>query len=156
MTNTIFLIPIILVGIIALFLITNPLDESFLGSQLESFTPINWDDVIDRNIVKNTVLIQLKELQGNLCKVHSDKFQLIVDHNYFINSNKLVNELKFDNSTNTLFLQCDKLKGDTSSLHVWYVLEEAPRHAGKYEIFVTELGSYPDAKLDRFRNNTTK
>ena len=144
MTNSIIILPIILSVIIIFFIFTTPLEETFLGEQLENFGSVNWNDVDERNIVKNTVPIELKENQGKFCKVYAEKFSLITEHEYFVNAEKLIQELYFDNSTNTLLLPCDKLKGESSALHVWYVLEGSPKHAAKYEYFVTDVGVEPE------------
>jgi len=143
MANQIILIPIVLAVIVVFFLFTNPIENTLLGSQLEKFTSVDWSEVKERDIVKNTVPIELIESQDITCKVYAEKFYLIVDHDYFTNSKKLINELDFDNSTSTLFLPCEELSYDSPALHVWYVLEESDRHSGKYEYFITELGDKP-------------
>ena len=90
MANPIIILPIVLSVIIIFFIFTTPLDETFLGSQLEDFFPVNWDDVTDRNIVKNIVPIELKENQGKFCRVYAEKFSLITEHDYFVNAEKLI------------------------------------------------------------------
>jgi len=144
MANSIIFLPIVLSVIIVFFIFTTPLDETFLGSQLDDFIDVNWNDVNERDIIKNMIPVELKETQGKFCKVYAEKFSLIVDHEYFVNAEELIQELNFDNSTNTLLLPCDKLKGESSSLHVWYVLEESSKHATKYEYFITDIGTEPE------------
>ena len=158
MTKTLFIIPIIVIAIIIILLVTKPLEETFLGSQIEKFTKVNWNEVIERNIVKNTALITLVENQDKFCKVYSPKFFQITNNEYFVKSQMLIKELQFDNSTNTLMLPCDELKGEKSHIHVWYVVEESPRHATKYEYFVTEIGAQPEIPSKSLPeiNNQTK
>lgn len=158
MTKILFIIPIIILAIVILFLVTKPLEETFLGSQMEKFTKVNWNEVIERNIVKNTALITLVEKQDKFCKVYSPKFFQIINNELFIKSQMLIEELQFDNSTSTLMLPCDELKGEKSHIHVWYVVEESPRHATKYEYFVTEIDAQPEipGKSLPKENNQTK
>lgn len=144
MANQIIIIPLALLAIVIFFIFTNPIEDTFLGSQLDKLTGIDWSEVNERDIVKNSVPVELKENQGKFCKVYAEKFSLITEHVYFVNAEKLIQELYFDNSTNTLLLPCDKLKGESSALHVWYVLEGSPKHAAKYEYFVTDVGTEPE------------
>lgn len=156
MVNQIVLLPIVLAVIVTFLLFTNPLDETFLGYQLENFIDVNWNDVKPRNTIKNTVPLELIEDQGSLCKVHSEKFHLITDHVYFKNAEKLIKDLNFDNSTSTLLVPCEDLPGDSSLLHVWYVVEESPKHANKYEYRITDLDTEPDFGITLEEPNTEK
>ena len=112
--------------------------NSLLGVVLDPFTAPNWDEVANRNIVKNSIpIILLDETFGGQCKVSVENFELIISHQYFVKSNQLVNELKYDPLEKTLLVSCDKLVGEKSRLHVWYATEEAKKHPTKYEYFVT-------------------
>ncbi len=113
--------------------------NSLLSIVLDPFTDPKWDEVLNRNIVKNSIpILLLDEMSGGQCKVLAENFDLITSHQYFINSNQLSNELKYDSNENTLFIACDKLTGEKSTLNVWYATEEAKNHPTKYEYFVTE------------------
>ena len=54
------------------------------------------------------------------------------------------NEGKVYEELNEFLEKMDKLKGESSALHVWYVLEGSPKHAAKYEYFVTDVGVEPE------------
>lgn len=130
------ILPVIVVAIVAVFFLTNT-SESILGLAVTGYTVPNWDEVRERDIVKNSIpIVKLEETLGG-CKVTAEKFQQIIDHAYFIRSADLVNQLNFDSENNTLIIPCDELKGEKSKLNVWYAKEEAPKHGEKYEYFVT-------------------
>ena len=132
----ILIIAIVVLGTAFYFYDTS---NSLLGIVVEPFTAANWDEVENRNIVKNSIpIILLDETFGGQCKVSAENFSLITSHQYFINSNQLSDELKYDSNENTLLISCDKLTGEKSTLNVWYATEEATNHPTKYEYFVTE------------------
>jgi len=103
----------------------------------ESFTPINWDEVHERDIVKNSIPIELIEKMNGDCKVSALKFVMITDQDLFVRSEELANELKFDREDTTIILPCDKLEGEKSRLNVWIAIEESDKHPNKYEYFIT-------------------
>ena len=132
----ILIIAIVVLGTAFYFYDTS---NSLLGIVVEPFTAANWDEVENRNIVKNSIpIILLDETFGGQCKVSAENFSLITSHQYFINSNQLSSELKYDSNENTLLIPCDQLTGEKSTLNVWYATEEAKNHPTKYEYFVTE------------------
>ncbi len=111
--------------------------DSILGSLLEQFSEPNWDEVIERNIVKNSIpIVILEELDGK-CMVTGQKFDVIIEHPYFIRGNELARELNYDSDEKTLMVPCDLLEGEKSRLNVWYALEESPKHSKKYQYFIT-------------------
>jgi len=111
--------------------------DSILGSLLEQFSEPNWDEVLERNIVKNSIpIVILKELDGK-CIVTAQKFDVIIEHPYFIRGNELASELNYDNDEKTLMVHCDLLEGEKSRLNVWYALEESAKHSKKYQYFIT-------------------
>jgi len=110
--------------------------DTLLGSWLEQFSEPNWDEVAERNIVKNSIPIVLEEQDGK-CKVSAQKFDVIIEHPYFIRGNELARELNYDIDGKTLVVPCDLLEGEKSRLNVWYALEESPKHSQKYQYFIT-------------------
>jgi len=131
----IFVIAMGVLVIFAFFYI--PQSNSLLGSFLESFSGPNWDEVSERNIVKNSIPIVLLEEQGTKCIVQAEKFDVIVDHPYFIRGHELERELNYDRVAKTLLLTCDLLKGEKSRLNIWYATEESERHSKKFQYFIT-------------------
>jgi len=111
--------------------------DSLLGSLSEQFSEPNWDEVAKRNIVKNSIPVVLLEEQDGKCKVTAQKFDVIIEHPYFIRGNELAQELNYDKEGKTLVLPCDLLEGEKSRLNVWYALEESSKHSKKYQYFVT-------------------
>ena len=135
----IFFIGMVIVVIAGFFYVQ---DKNTLFTQLtdkasEQLSDVNWNEVLPRNIVKNSVPIVLISDHGNQCIVDTKDFYLITDHNYFLRSDELVRELNYDRENNVLTIACDLLKGEKSRLNVWYALEESERHANKYQYFVT-------------------
>ena len=126
-----------MVILIVIVLYYYPIDQSLFGFLLEKVSDPNWEEISQRNIVKNSIpIILLEEKDGN-CKVKAQNFDLIVDHQYFINGNELARELNYERENETLILPCDILDGGKSRLNVWYVLEESPKHAKKFQYFLT-------------------
>jgi len=121
--------------VIALFYFQS--SNSLLGSWLEQFTEPNWQEVSERNIVKNSIPVVLLEEQDGKCKMTAQKFEIIIEHPYFIRGNDLAQELNYDKEGKTLMLPCDLLEGEKSRLNVWYALEESPKHSKKYQYFIT-------------------
>ena len=111
--------------------------DSLLGSLLEQFSEPNWDEVAERNIVKNSIPIVILEEQDGKCKVTAQKFDVIIEHPYFLRGKELARELNYDTDDKTLVLPCDLLEGEKSRLNVWYALEESPKHSKKYQFFIT-------------------
>jgi len=135
----IFFIGMVIVVIAGFFYVQ---DKNTLFTQLtdkasEQFSDVNWNEVLSRNIVKNSIPIVLISDHGDQCIVDAKNFYLIVDHNYFERSDDLIRELNYDRENNVLTIACDMLQGEKSRLNVWYALEESERHANKYQYFVT-------------------
>lgn len=133
-------IGILIVGIVAVALGFVYLDvsNSILGKIIDPFTPVNWDEVRNREIVRLAFPIILLEEEGNSCLVFVEQFHLLVDQDLPFRNEQLAKELNYDRENKTLVVPCDELHGEKSKLHVWYVIEEAPRHATKHEYFITE------------------
>ena len=128
---------IVMAALVIIAIIYFQRSDSLLGSWLEQFSEPNWDEVAERNIVKNSIpIILLTELDGK-CVVTAQKFDVIIEHPYFIRGNELTRELNFEKDDNTLVLPCDILEGEKSRLNVWYALEESSKHSKKYQYFIT-------------------
>ena len=112
-------------------------DDSVFNFIIEYFSKVDWDEVKERDIVKNSIPITLLETLDSKCKVSAKNFDLILDHQYFVKSDELSNELNYDGENETLILPCNLIEEEKSRLEVWYVVEESPRHSMKYEYFVT-------------------
>jgi len=109
--------------IIGLFYSLNN-SETIFGKFLEQIGPVDWSEVKGRDIVKNSIPITLLEDNNGECKVLGERFDLILDHQYFIRSNELAEKLQFDREIKTLIIPCDELVGEKSRLNVWYVIQE--------------------------------
>ena len=129
---------LIAIGIvIILVLIYMPIEKSMFGVFLEQFSKVNWNEVKERSIVKNSIPIIFLEEKGSSCIVNADNFDLIISHEYFVRSADLERELNYDSENYTLLVSCDLLDGEKSRLIVWYALKESEKHATKYEYFIT-------------------
>ena len=129
---------VIAMGILVIFaFLYVPQSNTLFGSFFESFSEPNWNEVSERNIVKNSIPITLLEEQGTKCLVKAEKFDVIIDHQYFVRGNELERELNYDRTDKTLLLSCDLLKGEKSRLNIWYATEEAEKHSKKYQYFIT-------------------
>ncbi|MEW6043148.1 MAG: hypothetical protein AB1608_02690 [Thermoproteota archaeon] len=126
-----------IIVLIIIVLIYVPIENTYLGLFLEQFTEVEWDEVLDRNIVKNAIPITLLVNKGDRCVVSAPTFDLIIDHPYFKRSAELASMLNYDRQTQTLTIPCDMMPHEKSKLHVWYVLEESPKHSKKYQYFIT-------------------
>ncbi len=132
------LIFLIAIGVIViLVLIYAPIEKSMFGVFLEQFSKVNWNEVKERNIVKNSIPIIFLEEKGSSCIVNAENFDLIISHEYFERSADLERELNYDSESDTLLVSCDLLDGEKSRLHVWYALKESEKHPTKYEYFIT-------------------
>lgn len=131
----VFIGMVILVILVFLYLQNT---NSLFNFAIEQVSGVNWDQVIERNIVKNAIPITLLEKQNGKCLVDAHKFDYIIDHQYFIRSGDLIRDLNYDRGNETLEISCELLVGDKSRLDVWYVVEESEKHPTKYEFFVTE------------------
>lgn len=128
---------VVAMGLVIAVLYYNPVENNYLNLLLAGFSEVDWDEVKPRNIVENSIPITLIEKMNGKCKVTAYKFDYIIDHEYFIRQNELASQLNYDRENETLMLSCDLLEGEKSRLNVWYVLEESPKHATRYEYFIT-------------------
>ena len=142
MNAKILLIAVGIIVILAYFYLDSP--DSFFVKFVDELSPVNWEEVSERNIIKNSIPISLLEKINGNCKVKAENFNLIIDHEYFIRSEQLAKQLQYDPDEETLVIPCDDLEGQKSRLNVWYATEEAKKYPTKYEHFVTpwnETGS---------------
>jgi len=142
MNAKILLIAVGIIVILAYFYLDSP--DSFFVKFVDELSPVNWEEVSERNIIKNSIPISLLEKISSNCKVKAENFNLIIDHEYFIRSEQLAKQLQYDPDEETLVIPCDDLEGEKSRLNVWYATEEAKKYPTKYEHFITpwnETGS---------------
>jgi len=116
---------------------------TLFGSFLDQLTPVNWDEVHDRNIVKASIPVILLEKEENRCILSAESFDKISNNQYFDRANEFANDLQYDSDEKTVVLSCDELPAEKSRLNVWFVLEESPNHPTKYEYFLTEWVESP-------------
>ena len=81
--------------------------DSLLQSIFTQITPIDWDEIFKRNIVKNSIPIELLETNGNSCTVTGMNFEMILAHDYFIKRDAASDKLQFDEQENTLVVPCE-------------------------------------------------
>jgi len=118
--------------------------ETLFGKFLDQVKPIKWNEIIPRNIIKNTIPIEVLESHNGICDIKAENFQLIMKAPEFKKSQDLARELHYNNDTKTIQLSCDKLpgeviNGDKDKLHVWFVREESDKFSARYQYFVTPL-----------------
>ncbi len=130
------IIAIILVGII---LVYGPWEKSIIGIIFEPFIEPNWEKILEHHLVKSSTILSMIEKNGSTCLVEAAKIDNIINHPYFVNANEFSEKINYNNSTNVITIPCHELHGDESRLHVWYVVKEAPEHAGKYKYFITAV-----------------
>jgi len=139
----IFVIAMVALVIITFFFFQS--SDSLLGSLIEPYSEPNWDEVPEKHIVKNSIPIVLLEGTGGICKMSAQRFDVIIEHSYFIRGNELAEKLKYDKENQTIILSCDLVELGTSRLNVWYAVEESAKHSKKYQYFIT---SWNETKSD--------
>lgn len=110
--------------------------NTLFGTLIEPIEPVDWSEVKSRYIIEYSIPITLHERNGNECTVNAKGFYPLTTHGKFTHSNELANKLKFDNSTDTIIIPCNEMKGDPSEFTVWYVSPESNIHKGKYEYYI--------------------
>ena len=133
--DKIMFVGLIVIASIILIFATN--ESSLVFLLFNQYAPAVWDEVLERNIVRSSIPIEIISKENNDCMVTAKNFDKIIDHQYFVYSNELAEKLKYDRISETLSVSCDILKGDKSRLNVWFVVEESKTHSNKYEYFVT-------------------
>ena len=133
--DIVFLIIAIVVSGIILENISS--EDTILGVIIDQTYEPEWDKLKLREIIKNTVLIQVLERNGN-CLVSAEKLNLALDHQDFIYGEKLGKELNYDREEKTISISCDKLIEDEMNLHIWVVIPEAPKYADRFTYFIND------------------
>ena len=124
-----------IIAVLVLIFATN--ENSLVFLFFNQYAPVVWDDVLERNIVRSSIPIEILDMENGRCIVSAKNFDKIVDHQYFARADDLIKELKYDRNNETLSLPCSLLEEDKSRLNVWFVVEESTKHSNKYEYFVT-------------------
>lgn len=132
----IFVIVMVALVIVTFFFFQS--SDSLLDSLVEPFSEPNWDEVPEKHIVKSSIPIVLLERKDGICKMTAQKFDVIIEHPYFIRGNELAEELNYDKEDETIIVPCDLVDLGKFRLNVWYAVEESPKHAMKYQYFITE------------------
>ena len=111
--------------------------ESLFGVAINQLEPLNWDEIFPRNIVKNSIPIELLDTNGNSCLVTAENFEMITSFHLFVRSHEVTEELQYDAQEKTLIMPCDELQGEKSRLNVWFVIEEDKGHPNEWKYFIT-------------------
>ena len=143
------LIGLIVIASAILIFATN--ENSIVFLTFNQYAPVVWDEVFERNIVRSSIPIEVVLKENNNCIVTAKNFDTILDHQYFVRSNEIIEKLKYDRTNETLSVSCDILKGDKSRLNVWFVVEESDVHSNKYEYFVTPWEEIPRAEKNTYK-----
>ena len=96
------------------------------------FLQINPHDV-----VKNSLVLTLLEKTDSNCKLSAENLDNVIEHQYFVRGKEFAQAINYDLKNSTVILPCEMIGDEKSRLHVWYIIEESPRHGGKYKYFVT-------------------
>ncbi len=133
--DKILLLGLAIIAVLVLIFATN--ENSLVFLFFNQYAPVVWDDVLERNIVRSSIPIEILDMENGSCTVSAKNFDKIVDHQYFARADDIIKELKYDRNNETLSLPCGILEEDKSRLNVWFVVEESTKHSNKYEYFVT-------------------
>jgi len=112
-------------------------ENSILGKVTHMFSPVDFDEVHDRNIVKNAIPITLINQNNGECIVEGKKFFQITNHTYFERSQELIDQLQYNSDDHTLVFPCDEIPSEKSRLEVWYVTTDSENHGGKFDYWIT-------------------
>ncbi len=116
-----------------------PWEKSYVGVILEPFLGPDWENIHPVHIVKSSTVITMVEKNGNDCLVKGAKIFDIMNNPYFVKSEEFAKKINYNNSSNIIILPCNEIQEDKSILHVWSVVEEAGKDAGKYKYFITAV-----------------
>ena len=131
---------VIALGLVVYAVIALPIEDSIFFAIIPDVTPVNWDEVKKREMVRTAIPITTIQEDNGTCTVAAHGLDSILDHAYFVKSDQLASKLNFDMVEETITVACSELHGERSKLHIWYVVEEAPKHATKYQYWITEWG----------------
>ena len=128
---------LVAVAVVVAVFVFVPWQNSYFGLFVDMFREPNWNDVNPHDVVKNSVALILIEKIDNNCKMSAENLDNVIEHQYFVRGQEFAQAVKFDSKNETVVLPCEMIDGEKSRLHVWYIIEEAPRFGGKYKYFVT-------------------
>jgi len=111
--------------------------ESLLQSVTDQLKPLDWDEIFIRNIVKNSIPIELLVTNGNSCVVSSENYEMIANSPYFERNHEVTEKLQYDAQEKTLVVPCGELQGEKSRLNVWYIVKEDPDRPMEWKYFIT-------------------
>ena len=114
-----------------------PWEDSYFGLILDGITEPEWTEILPRNVVKNSIIFEIINDENGQCLSTADRLDGIVDHDYFVRSEELIKDIKYDREKQTMVLPCSQIPDDQARLHVWYVVEESQKYSTKYHYFVT-------------------
>jgi len=115
-----------------------PWEDSYFGLILDGITEPEWTEILPRNVVKNSIIFEIINDENGQCLSTADRLDGIVDHAYFVRADEFIKDIKYDRDAETMIIQCNKIPDNQARLHIWYVLEEAPKDSTKYKYFITE------------------
>jgi len=124
-------------AVVIVIFIFVPWSNSYFGLLLDTFTGPNWNELNPHDVVKNIIPITLIEKTDSNCKMSAENLDNVIEHQYFIRGKEFAQAVKFDAKNSTIVLPREMVDDEKSRLHVWYIIEEAPRHGGTYKYFVT-------------------
>ena len=133
----ILIVSITIAGIILTNVSSN---NTFLGTILESVQEPEWEELPPRNIVKHTIPITLLE-RNNECLVTAIRLNIILEQAEFTNRDALASELNYDDKEQTIKIRCEELVGETSNLHIWFIIPDSPKYADRFTYFVTDVST---------------
>jgi hypothetical protein len=113
------------------------IEDSYFGVVLESTSEPDWEKISPRYLVKNSIPISLIEDNGQNCLLYAQNLDKIVNHPYFVKGKEVASTLNYESENQTIMVPCDEIHGEKSRLEIWYVTEDSPSHAAKYQYFIT-------------------
>ncbi len=142
----------VLIAVVALTLVFIPwYNYSILGKVIAPIMPADWENISEKNIVENTVLLSLVEERSDGCLVYSERLFGMFDHIDFIRSSEMQNQLQYNKDAQTLVVPCENMQDEQLRLHLRYVIQEAPKDGTKYEYTFTE----PNIMMANPNNSTS-
>ena len=100
--------------------------------------PADWENISEKNIVTNTVLLSLVEERSDGCLVYSERLAGMFDHEYFVRSSEMQKQLQYNESDQTIVVPCENMQDEKLRLHLSYIEEGAPKDGTKYEYKFTK------------------
>ena len=76
----------IALGLVIYAVVALPIEDSILFAIIPDTTPLNWDEVKKRDMVRNAIPITTIQEDSGKCKVDAKGLGAILDHAYFVKS----------------------------------------------------------------------